>query len=166
MNPLKENIWNSKPLRYSSELLYDDFVIERKDAIIIRFNTPLNQGSGGNWSYKNLVTKDIGSEIYVAYIIMEPGGGHDYHAHSGDEIVFMIENKLQFAYRSKEDKDIITELNPKDTVYIPAGTPHSFWNVYDKPASFLVIKSPPFFLEEIPLPKEIKEIKLYRGRAI
>lgn len=164
MNSRKENIWNSKPLRYSGELSYNDFVVERKNAVIVRFNTPINQGSGGNWAYKNLITKDIGSEIYVAYITMKPGGGHDYHAHSGDEIVFMLENKVQFAYRSKDDKDIVTELNPGDAVYVPAGTPHSFWNIYDKPCNFLVIKHPPYFLEEIPLPREIREIKLYKGK--
>jgi quercetin dioxygenase-like cupin family protein len=160
---VKANIWNSKALKYSEELSFEDIIIQRRDAVIVKFNEPVNEGVQPTWSYKNLLTKDVGSDIYVAWIRMEPGGGHDYHAHSGDEIVFMLSGKAQFTYRSVDEKDVRTILETGDLAYFPAGTPHSVWNIFKETCTFLVIKHPPFFLEELPLPEEIRKIKLYPG---
>jgi len=101
----------------------------------------------------------------LAWIHMDPKGGHNYHAHSGDEIIYMLENEAQFTYMNKEGKDIKNLIKKGDAAFIPAGTPHSFWNIGQESCAFIVIKSPPYFLEEIPLPREIKERKLAQWQA-
>jgi mannose-6-phosphate isomerase-like protein (cupin superfamily) len=162
MKAKSTNVWNAKPVKYSDVLKYEDFVIERKDASIIRFDDPINEGEEATWAYKNLVTKDLGADVYVAWIYIKPGGGHDYHAHSGWEIIYILEGSLQSTYRSKDDKDVKSILNPGDVIFIPEGTPHSVWNTTDKPCCFIVIKSPPYFLEDLPLDPEISEIRLFK----
>ena len=158
----RPNIWNSKALDYSSGLTYDDFLFDPKDAKIIRSKSPINKGSEKGWSFKNLVTKDIGSDkIYLAQIYFDRGGGHNYHAHTCDEIVYLLQGIAQFTYRSKGGKDIANELKPGDTAFCPAGTPHSLWNAGEGACAFLVIKSPPYFLEQIPLSKEVLGKKLF-----
>jgi mannose-6-phosphate isomerase-like protein (cupin superfamily) len=157
---MRKNIWNAKSVKYSGKLTYDDFVTERKDPVVVHFDKPINEGAESKWSYKNLVTKDIGSNIYFAWIKMESAGGHDYHAHSGDEIIYVLQNKLQFAYRSTNGEDKKSVLREGDTVYVPTGTPHSFWNVAEKPCTFLVMKSPPYFLEDIPIDPALRKVKL------
>lgn len=147
-------------MKYSKDLKYDDFAIERKNAAVTFFKKPLNEGSKPRWSYKNLVTKDIGSDIYLSWILFERGGGHDYHAHSGEEILYILKGKVQFAYRSTNEEDVKVILGPGDSVYVPQGTPHSLWNLGEEDCNFIVIKSPPYFLEEVPLPPEIKEKSL------
>lgn len=149
-------------MTYSSKLRYEDFVNERKDASVVRFNQPVNQGSQKGWKFKNLVTKDIGSDrLYVAWIHFDPGGGHDYHAHTCDEAIHMLEGNAQFTYRSNRNLDVKNTLRKGDVAFIPAGVPHSFWNIGNSECRFIVIKSPPYFLEEIPLPKELKEKRLF-----
>jgi mannose-6-phosphate isomerase-like protein (cupin superfamily) len=158
----RPNIWNSKVIRYSDELRFEDFASEKKDASVVRFESPVNQGSQKGWSFKNLVTKDIGSDkLYLAWIDFDRGGGHDYHAHSCDEVIHMLEGTAQFTYYSKRANDVKNVLRKGDVAFIPAGVPHSFWNIGDGNCRFIVIKSPPYFLEEIPLPKGVKEKRLF-----
>ena len=156
----RPNIWNSKTIKYSPDLTYEDFVTKTEEGRVIKFQEPVNGGSEPGWAYKNLVTKDIGSNVYVAWIHMDAGGGHNYHAHSCDEIVHVLEGEAQFTYLTQDGKDKKNILKKGDTAFGPAGTPHSFWNVGDGACSFIVIKSPPYFLEDIPLPREIKERNL------
>ena len=159
---IKKTIWNAKPLEYSEKLTYEDFATAgpKKDAVVTRFDKPINEGIETGWQYKNLLTKDVSEDFYIAWIYFEPGSGHDYHLHSGVEIIYVLKNQVQIAYRSKEGTDIKLILKEGDTFYSPEGTAHSCWNISDKVAEFLVIKSPPYFLEEIPLPPALKQIKL------
>lgn len=159
---MKKTIWNAKPLKYSEDLTSEDFATTApiKEVVVTRFKEPVNEGIEAGWKYKNLLTKDVSEKYYVAWIYFEPGTGHDYHAHSGDEIIYVLKNQVQVAYRSKEDKDIKLILKEGDVIYSPAGTPHSCWNIGDRECVFLVIKSPPYFLEEIPLPSALKQVKL------
>ena len=156
----KQSIWNIRPVSYAESLEYRDFVTEPKDATIIKFEKPVNEGERPGWSFKNLVTKDVGSNnVYMAWIYFEAGGGHDYHAHSSDEIIHMLKGRAHFTFSSKSGEDIENKLGKGDSTFIPAGTPHSIWNAGTGPCEFIVIKSPPFFLEEIPLPEELKQKK-------
>lgn len=157
---MKKNVWNTKPLKYSEDLEYDDFIIERKNAVITRFDDPINEGSQPGWSFKNLLTKDVGSNIYLAHITLPHESGHDYHAHSGSEIIYVLEGKLQSTYSSTSGKDVKNVLERGDCVYVPEGTPHSVWNIGEKECKFIVIKKPPYFLEDIPLPSELKKKSL------
>jgi mannose-6-phosphate isomerase-like protein (cupin superfamily) len=158
----RPSIWNAKAMTYSSELRFEDFVNEKKDASIVRFARPINEGSQKGWKFKNMVTKDIGSDkLYMAWIHFDPGGGHDYHAHTCDEAIRMLEGVAQFTYRSKQGVDVKNIIEKGDVAFIPAGVPHSFWNLGKGKCRFIVVKSPPYFLEEIPLPKELKEKRLF-----
>jgi hypothetical protein len=40
---VKANIWNSKALKYSEELSFEDIIIQRRDAVIVKFNEPVNE---------------------------------------------------------------------------------------------------------------------------
>jgi len=163
MSGKRKNVWNAKAIRYAGDLTYEDFTIQRKDVTVIRFEKPLNEGAEPGWRYKNLVTRNIGSEnVYLAWIFLEAGGGHDYHAHSGDEIIYILQNDVQFTYRSKGERDERSTLEEGDAAFIPAGTPHSVWNVKDKPVAFMVVKSPPYFLDEIPLDPALRQIRLFK----
>ena len=159
---MKMNVWNSKPVKYTGDLGYDDFVVDRKDARVIRFDNPINEGKDVGWAYKNLVTKDMGSNTYLAWIHFEPGGGHDYHAHSGWEAIYMLGGSLQFVYRSTEERDVKSMLRKGDVAVVPEGTPHSFWNTTEESCNFLVVKTPPYYLEELPLDPNLREIRLYK----
>lgn len=150
---MDENIWNSKELKYSEDLKYEDFVTERDDATVVKANDPINKGSQPGWSFKNMVTKDIGSDIYVANITFPSGGGHNYHAHSGVEIIYMLKGKLQSTFASNDGEDVKNILELGDTIFVPHGVPHSVWNAGSGRCEFLVIKEPGYFLEDIPLPE-------------
>lgn len=154
---MEENIWNRKQLKYSEDLEYDDFVTEKKDATVTRRDNPINEGSEPGWSFKNLLTRDVGSRLYLAHIVLPPEGGHNYHAHSGIEINYILEGKVKSTYRSKDGDDVQNILEAGDTIYVPHGTPHSVWNVGDSDCKFIVIKEPQYFLEEIPIPEKLEE---------
>ena len=160
---MEKNIWNSKPVGYSSELEYKDFVTTSKDATVVKFEKPINEGERPGWSFKNLVTKDVGSNnVYVAWIHFDPAGGHDYHAHSSDEIIHLLEGEVQFTFSSKSGADERSMMKKGDSAFVPAGTPHSVWNTGNVQCEFIVIKCPPYFLEEIPLPEDLKNKRLMK----
>lgn len=158
---MKKTIYNAKALTYGPEVTFDDLGLELKDARVTGLTRPVNEGAETGWDFKNLVTKDIGSDrLYVAWISMDSGGGHDYHVHTGEEAIYVLKGEVQFAWRSKEGKDIKEILGQGDVCWSPAGTPHSFWNIGKDACNFLVIKSPPYFLEQVPLPPDIAGVKL------
>jgi len=152
---MKKTVWNEKQLEYGEEMEYSDFVTKRENTIIVRSDNPVNEGDRPTWSFKNMLTKDIGSDMYLAHITFPKGGGHDYHAHSGWEIMYILTGSLKSTYHSTEGEDVSNILNPGDIVRAPEGTPHSVWNNGDEECTFLVMKIPPYFLEDIPLPEEL-----------
>ena len=156
----KPNVWNTRRLKYSEDLKYEDFVSKVEDGRFIVGEKPTSQGKGPTTSYNNILTRDEGSELYFARLEFLPGGGHNYHAHTGVEVLYMLDGKLQATYRSKDSKDVTVECKPGDTAYFPAGTPHAVWNLTNELCHFLVIKfGAPYHYEEIPLPSEVKDIK-------
>ena len=154
---IKKNIWNEKELNYTDDLEYDDFVVERDEPVVVKSDNPVNEGDRPTWSFKNLLTKDVGSDIYLARITFPEDGGHDYHAHSGWEIIYVLSGKLQSTYRSTDGEDVQSILEPGDVIFAPHGTPHSVWNAGEGECEFLVMKMPPYFLEGIPLPEGLEE---------
>ncbi len=152
---MKKTVWNEKELKYSDDMEYSDFVTTKENPIYIKNDNPVNEGDRPTWSFKNLLTKDIGSDMYLAHITFPPGGGHDYHAHSGWEIMYILSGSLKSTYYSNEGEDISTTLEEGDLVRAPEGTPHSVWNNGEEECTFLVMKMPAYFLEDIPLPDEI-----------
>lgn len=154
------NVWNTKRLKYPEDLKYEDFVSKKEDGRFIFADQPVSKGKGSTTSYNNILTRDEGSDIYFASLEFLPGGGHNYHAHTGVEVLYMLDGKLRATYRSKDGKDVTIDCKAGDTAYFPAGTPHAVWNLTNERCHFLVIKfGAPYHYEEIPLPPEIKDLK-------
>lgn len=152
---MRKTVWNEKEIVYGGGLTFDDFISQRQNVIITRGVAPVNAGAQATWAYKNMLTKDIGAPIYLAVITFPSQGGHDYHAHSGWEVIYILKGRLLLTYYSVEGEDVQVILEPGDVMFAPEGTPHSVWNVDDM-CEFVVIKSPPFFLESLPLPDELR----------
>ncbi|MGH2638337.1 MAG: cupin domain-containing protein, partial [Rhabdochlamydiaceae bacterium] len=153
----KPNAWTTKKVRYGDDLEYDDFVVKREDGVIVYGDRPVSQGKGATSSYNNMLTRDMGSEVYLARIEFLPGGGHDYHAHTGIEVLYMLDGRLKVTYRSKDDRDVTAECKAGDMAYFPSGTPHAVWNTSSELCHFIVVKhGPPYHFEEIPLPLPLK----------
>lgn len=159
----KPSVWNTKRMKYSDDLKYEDFAVTREDGMFIYADKPVSQGKGATTSYNNILTKDVGSDIYFARLEFLPGGGHDYHAHTGVEVLYVQDGVLSVSYRSADDRDVGTECRVGDTAYFPAGTPHAVWNATNDICHFLVIKyGAPYHYEEIPLPPAVKEVRLFK----
>jgi quercetin dioxygenase-like cupin family protein len=159
---MKGDVWNSKEVRYADSLKYEDFFARWEDGTFASASTPVSVSEGPTWRCANLLTRDTGSHMYVAEVDLEPGGGHDYHAHVCVEFAYIIAGEAQFVYRSTKEKDICEVLKAGGVAYFPAGTPHSAWNTSDKPCKLLIIKQqPPYSFEELPTPSHLKGIRLF-----
>ena len=164
---MRKNVWNSREVRYADSLKYEDFFDHWENGLFSWGSKPFSTTEGPTWSCSNLLTRDNGSHLYVAQVDLEPGGGHDYHAHVCVEFAYMIAGEAQFVYRSTEDRDVCEVLKAGDAAYFPSGTPHSAWNISGKPCKLLVIKlEPPYSFEELPLPAALKRLKLFDHRAV
>lgn len=160
--PSRASVWNTKKVKYDSDLRYEDFVLKRENGMIIYADQPVSRGKGQTTSYNNILTREEGSDIYMARLEFLPGGGHEYHAHSGVEVLYMLDGKLKVTYRSEDDLDVTAECKAGDTAYFPPGTPHAVWNVTNDLCHFIVIKygTVPYHYEEIPLPASVKDVRL------
>jgi quercetin dioxygenase-like cupin family protein len=159
---MQKNVWNSGEVRYADSLKYEDFFTEWKDGLFTQGSRPVSVTQGPTWRCANLLTRNEGAHMYVARVDLEPGGGHDYHAHVCTEFAYILAGEAQFVYRSKGDKDVCMNLKTGDVAYFPSGTPHSAWNTSGKPCKLLIIKEqPPYSFEELPPPKHLKGIKLF-----
>jgi quercetin dioxygenase-like cupin family protein len=159
---MQKTVWNSREVRYADSLKYEDFFTSWEDGIFAQGKSPASVTEGPTWRCANLLTRDGGSHMYVAQVDLEPGGGHDYHAHMCVEFAYVIAGEAQFVYRSKEEKDVCRILKAGDVAYFPAGTPHSAWNTSGKPCKLLIIKeNPPYSFEELPIPSHLKDLRLF-----
>jgi quercetin dioxygenase-like cupin family protein len=159
---VQKTVWNSTEVRYADSLKYEDFFVRWENGTFAQGASPASVTEGPTWRAANLLTRDGGSHMYVAQVDLEPGGGHDYHAHVCVEFAYMIAGEAQFVYRSTEEKDVCRVLKPGDVAYFPAGTPHSAWNTSGKPCKLLIIKeSPPYSFEELPIPSHLKGLRLF-----
>lgn len=74
-----------------------------------------------------------GSEVVQAHIDFEPGTAFGNHKHPGEEIIYVLEGKLEYIV---EGKPPVT-LKAGEVLFIPAGTIHSAKNVGNTKASEL-----------------------------
>jgi mannose-6-phosphate isomerase-like protein (cupin superfamily) len=64
------------------------------------------------------------------------GGRTGLERHEGDECLYVVSGSLNIHVPEAEGQ-VWFELNPRDGFYLPAGTPHQYYNMGAGPAEFL-----------------------------
>jgi quercetin dioxygenase-like cupin family protein len=78
--------------------------------------------------------------LEVVLGVIEPGRGALPHSHPGlEQVCYMLAGRARAEIGGE-----ICDLEPGDTCYFPADTPHVFTVTGDTPARVLVIYSPPY----------------------
>lgn len=80
-------------------------------------------------------TKELTAEV----VDLMPGARSDDRAHPGDKVIFVTAGKLHVYLPETYDW---FELDAWDLLYIPANTPHQYWNYTDQPLSFAFMVVP------------------------
>jgi quercetin dioxygenase-like cupin family protein len=77
-------------------------------------------------------------QIVVMDVKLEPGEGHDFHRHPGQEEVIIVKRGRIAQYLERDS----TELGPEDSVFIGADVVHASFNEGDATADLQVIIAP------------------------
>jgi quercetin dioxygenase-like cupin family protein len=77
-------------------------------------------------------------QIVVMDVTLEPGGGHDFHRHPGQEEMIIVKRGRITQYLERES----TTLEVDDSVFIDADQVHASFNEGDEPALLQVIIAP------------------------
>jgi quercetin dioxygenase-like cupin family protein len=76
-------------------------------------------------------------EAVVVHLDLDPGGHSTTHAHSGDELMFVVEGTVEVRL---EDSGLWTRLDRGDYVHFYAEQQHSAWNTSANPARLFIIR--------------------------
>ena len=77
-------------------------------------------------------------QLVVMDVKLEPGEGHDFHRHPGQEEVIIVKRGRITQYLERES----TSLGPEDSVFIEADVVHASFNESDETADLQVIIAP------------------------
>lgn len=77
-------------------------------------------------------------QIVVMDVTLDPGGGHDFHRHPGQEEMIIVKRGRITQYLERES----TQLAVDDSVFIDADVVHASFNESDEPALLQVIIAP------------------------
>ncbi len=77
-------------------------------------------------------------QIVVMDVTLEPGGGHDFHRHPGQEEMIIVKQGQITQYLERES----TTLGVDDSVFIEADVVHASFNESDRPALLQVVIAP------------------------
>ena len=77
-------------------------------------------------------------QLVVMDVKLEPGEGHDFHRHPGQEEVIIVKRGRITQYLERDS----TELGPEDSVFIEADVVHASFNEGDELADLQVIIAP------------------------
>jgi quercetin dioxygenase-like cupin family protein len=77
-------------------------------------------------------------QIVVMDVKLEPGEGHDFHRHPGQEEMIIVKRGRITQYLERDS----TELGPEDSVFIGADVVHASFNEGDESADLQVIIAP------------------------
>jgi quercetin dioxygenase-like cupin family protein len=77
-------------------------------------------------------------QIVVMDVKLEPGEGHDFHRHPGQEEMIIVKRGRITQYLERDS----TELGPEDSVFIEEDLVHASFNESDEPAVLQVIIAP------------------------
>ncbi|MCZ7646464.1 MAG: cupin domain-containing protein [Planctomycetota bacterium] len=83
--------------------------------------------------------KFVGAEkLTVMDVKLNPGGGHGFHFHPGqEELIYVLEGRIE-QWLEAEAK----VLGPGDALFIPRATVHASYNVFAEAARVLAILGP------------------------
>jgi quercetin dioxygenase-like cupin family protein len=81
--------------------------------------------------------------LTVGRIDLLPGQRSEVHSHGGDEGLYVLSGTIHVRPHGASGPNWI-ELSPRDGCYLPAGTPHQYYNIGDTPASFLFGVAPAY----------------------
>jgi quercetin dioxygenase-like cupin family protein len=77
-------------------------------------------------------------QLVVMDVTLEPGGGHDFHRHPGQEEVIVVKRGQITQYLEQDS----TTLGPDDSVFIEEDLVHASFNEGDESALLQVIIAP------------------------
>ena len=77
-------------------------------------------------------------QLVVMDVKLEPGEGHDFHRHPGQEEVIIVKRGRITQYLERDS----TELGPEDSVFIEADAVHASFNEGNETADLQVIIAP------------------------
>ena len=77
-------------------------------------------------------------QVVVMDVKLEPGEGHDFHRHPGQEEMIIVKRGQITQYLEQES----TTLGPEDSVFIEADIVHASFNEGDETADLQVIIAP------------------------
>jgi mannose-6-phosphate isomerase-like protein (cupin superfamily) len=98
----------------------------------------------GGKGHEMLVGLLIATEhLAVGQILLRPGQRSDIQVHGGDESLYLTEGTLHMFCPEKEGQQWF-ELNPQDGFYIPAGSPHQYYNMTNQPVTLIFGVAPTY----------------------
>ena len=77
-------------------------------------------------------------QLVVMDVKLEPGEGHDFHRHPGQEEMIIVKRGRITQYLERDS----TELGPEDSVFIESDVVHASFNEGDETADLQVIIAP------------------------
>jgi mannose-6-phosphate isomerase-like protein (cupin superfamily) len=81
--------------------------------------------------------------LTVGKMTLLPGQHTDVQAHAGDESLYLLEGVLHIFCPGKEGPRWF-EINPRDGFYLPAGTPHQYYNISGEPLTLIFGVAPDY----------------------
>ena len=85
-----------------------------------------------------LVPSTGAKHLVVMDVELQPGGGHDFHRHPGQEEVIIVKEGTIVQYLEQESRT----LTAGDSVLVPEGVVHASFNDGDRTAHLQVVISP------------------------
>lgn len=78
------------------------------------------------------------NSLVVMDVELQPGGGHDFHRHPGQEEVIIVKDGAVTQFVGEESQTLTTG----DSVFVPEGTVHASFNDSEQTAYLQVVMSP------------------------
>jgi quercetin dioxygenase-like cupin family protein len=85
-----------------------------------------------------LVPSNGAQHLVVMDVELQPGGGHDFHRHPGQEEMIIVKQGEITQFIDKES----TTMGPGDSAFVPEGVVHASFNDSDETAYLQVVISP------------------------
>jgi len=85
-----------------------------------------------------LVPSKGAQHLVVMDVELQPGGGHDFHRHPGQEEMIIVKSGRITQFVEQES----TEMGAGDSAFVPEGVVHASFNDGDETASLQVVIAP------------------------
>lgn len=82
--------------------------------------------------------------LTVGKLLLLPGQKSDVFTHSGDKSLYVADGVLNVLCPGQESGPKWFELQPQDGFYFPAGAPHQFYNLTDRPVQVVFGVAPKY----------------------